>query len=93
MEEVKLKTENWYWCNNCNCIAYNYTCGCKGTSCNAGGCKLCDPVAKKVKEIIKNGKAPKKLFQRFLRKLRIPYLPDEKLLVRIFREHWYQWWI
>lgn len=51
---MKLIEENWFWCNLCECISYNFQCSCHGSYCNCGGCDKCLPLRNLVKEAIKN---------------------------------------
>ena len=50
----ELSRDNWFWCDLCERVAYDYSCECYGTSCNGGGCPKCKhlwtlvPLAKKL---------------------------------------------
>ena len=54
-----IKKENWFFCEQCDTIAYKLDC-CSNTSCNGGGCEQCNELWEEVHELIRNGNAPSK---------------------------------
>ena len=52
-----LKDENWYWCEQCDCIAYKYEC-CGLGSCSGGGCDECATLHQEVAVAIYLGHHP-----------------------------------
>ena len=37
---MKLKNSRWFFCSQCQTVAYHFEC-CENTSCNGGGCDAC----------------------------------------------------
>jgi hypothetical protein len=54
---VTLNRENWFFCPNCEQVAYKFDC-CGNTSCNGGGCDLCNEIWDEVWRLIRIGAAP-----------------------------------
>ena len=64
MDEFKPKPENWFYCQQCETIAYEHDC-CGHASCSGGGCDVCcgqgpeSPDAV-IDRMIRDGTAPDK---------------------------------
>lgn len=72
--------DNWFYCNHCKCISYDYKCECLGTYCNAGGCDKYRHLYKLVvlAKKVKNHPPIKEL------KKRTEYNKEDELLKKIF---------
>jgi hypothetical protein len=56
----KLDNENWFWCDVCQKVSYDFKCQCQGTSCNAISCKKCYKLHDLVKKYKEQNLAPTK---------------------------------
>jgi hypothetical protein len=45
---VGINPENFFWCDLCDRISYDYQCECRSSYCNAGGCPECQ----KLRELV-----------------------------------------
>ena len=50
--------DNWFYCNHCDCVSYDYKCECLATYCNAGGCSKCRHFHELVRLAIKGKNHP-----------------------------------
>ena len=86
MRKQIIKPENWFWCDLCRCVSYNYECECHATSCNAAGCDKCAPTQKIVDMLRKLNLKPTEAFAKAnnLKKWGSVKTPETKLMEEIF---------
>lgn len=86
---MALRAENWFWCDVCHCVAYDYACECRGTSCNAHGCDKCKPIWDLVTAALNNSMCPTEEEAKLnnLKKWGTKETPETELLNKIFKEN------
>ena len=72
--------DNWFYCNLCKCVSYDYKCECHATYCNAGGCDKCYHLHEPALDAIRDKNHPpiEEL------KKRKKYNKEDELLKKIF---------
>jgi hypothetical protein len=83
---VTIKPENWFWCDLCECVSYNYECECHGSWCNAGGCDKCHELRMMLERLHDLNMFPSKEFalENNLRRFGSKEIPENALLRKIF---------
>jgi len=79
----KINPDNWFWCDLCKCISYDYHCECGSTLCNGTGCEKCAHLQHIVELAREKGLAPSK--EELVENKCIP-IPEIELLREIFEE-------
>jgi hypothetical protein len=55
---VEIKKENWFYCDLCDSISYDFKCKCGASACNGAGCDECKDLHIIIDKMIDNKTCP-----------------------------------